>query len=140
MTAIGWRATHVHIYASDPDETVRWLTDGLGGELISTRTYAGRPTMTNVLLGGQLVQVRGSTDAERFVAQEQRAFGWDHIGLVVPDVDAAVAELASRGIEPVTEFGSGFECPDGVVFLRGPDGIWVEVAPSKWYPDDPRDS
>ena len=65
----------------------------------------------------------------------QRAFGIDHFGLVVDDVDATLATLRWRGIEPETDFANGYEVPDGVAFVRGPDDLWVEIAPAIWYPE-----
>jgi catechol 2,3-dioxygenase-like lactoylglutathione lyase family enzyme len=132
MGALDWEFTHVHVYASDPEVTVTWLTDGVGGEVVSEREHPGYPKATIVRLGGQVVQVRGKREAERFAAAGPRSFGIDHIGLAVPDVEAALAELRTRGVEPVTEFDSGFSIPPGIAFLRGPDNLWVEIVPTAW--------
>ena len=132
MGALDWDFTHVHVYASDPEATVAWLTDGVGGEVVSERQHPGYPKATNIRLGGQIVQVRGQRDAERFEAAGPRSFGIDHIGLCVPDIDAALAELRARGVEPVTDFEQGFSIPDGIAFLRGPDDLWIEIVPTAW--------
>jgi catechol 2,3-dioxygenase-like lactoylglutathione lyase family enzyme len=123
----------VHVYASDPDATVAWLTDGLGGEVVGRVQHDGYPMRTEVLIGGQLVQVRGRRETEHFADAGPRSYGIDHIGLGVTDVDAALEELRARGIEPVTTFDNGFVVPPGVAFLRGPDELWVELALTKWY-------
>ena len=78
--------------------------------------------------------MRGARGTERFDPSGPRAFGIDHIGLAVPDLDAALAELRTRGIEPVTQFDQGFSVPDGIAFLRGPDALWVEITPTAWAP------
>ena len=132
MGALEWEFDHVHVYASDPDATVAWLTDGLGGAVVEVHEHAGYPKATIVELGGQLLQVRGSREDERFTLGGPRSFGIDHIGLAVPDVDAALAELRNRGIEPVTEFEQGFSIPVGIAFVRGPDNLWVEIEPTEW--------
>jgi catechol 2,3-dioxygenase-like lactoylglutathione lyase family enzyme len=132
MGALDWQFTHVHVYASDPNATVAWLTDGVGGEVVSEHQHPGYPKATIVRLGGQVVQVRGRRDTEQFAPAGPRSFGIDHIGLAVPDVDAALAELRERGVEPVTEFDSGFSIPEGIAFLRGPDDLWIEIVPTAW--------
>jgi catechol 2,3-dioxygenase-like lactoylglutathione lyase family enzyme len=132
MGALQWEFDHVHVYASDPDATVAWLTDGLGAEVLAQHQHPGYPQATVLRLGGQQLQVRGAREAERFDRPGPRSFGIDHIALAVPDVDAALAELRSRGIEPVTEFEQGFSIPPGIAFLRGPDDLWVEIEPTAW--------
>jgi catechol 2,3-dioxygenase-like lactoylglutathione lyase family enzyme len=135
MEHVTWRFTHNHIYASDPQATVAWLVD-LGGTLVGETNHDGYPTMYNVTIGGLLVQVRGQRSAEHFTPKSgERAFGLDHIGLVTDDLPATLTALRARGIEPETEFSNGFSVPDGVAFLRGPDDLWVELAPSIWYPE-----
>jgi hypothetical protein len=132
MGALDWEFTHVHVYASDPEVTVAWLTDGVGGEVVSAHQRPGYPKATSVRLGGQVVQVRGARDTECFADAGPRSYGIDHIGLAVPDVDTALAELHARGVDPVTEFEQGFSIPPGIAFLRGPDDLWVEIVPTAW--------
>lgn len=127
MPALSYVFSHVHVYASDPEVTVKWLTDGLGGEVVSRRQGGDYPVTTQVSLGGQIVQVRGRRESERFVAAGSRCFGLDHIGLSVTDLDATLAALRERGITPETTFDNGFRVPEGFAFLQGPDGIWVEL-------------
>jgi catechol 2,3-dioxygenase-like lactoylglutathione lyase family enzyme len=134
MQALSYVFTHVHVYASNPEATVKWLTDGLGGEVVRRRQQGDYPVTTQVSLGGQIIQVRGRRESERFVPAGDRSFGWDHIGLSVIDLDATLAALRDRGITPVTTFDNGFRVPEGIAFLRGPDGIWVEIASSEHAP------
>jgi catechol 2,3-dioxygenase-like lactoylglutathione lyase family enzyme len=129
--ALDYRFTHVHVYASDPAATVRWLTDGLGGEVAGELDRPGFPVTTEVRLGGQLVFVRGSRDAERFAEPGPRTFGLDHFGLSVQDVAAAVEVLRARGIEPDTTFNNGLPIPAGVAYVRGPDDLLIEISRTK---------
>jgi catechol 2,3-dioxygenase-like lactoylglutathione lyase family enzyme len=123
------------VYASDPDATVAWLT-ALGGEVVAEHRYDGFPTMFDVALGGQIVQIRGERTTEHFSpADGRRSFGIDHLGLVVTDLDRALEALRARGIVAETDFANGYTVPDGVAFVRGPDDLWVEIAPAAWYPE-----
>lgn len=134
MEAIDYVFTHVHVYASDPDATVFWLTDGLGGQVVSRRQHPGYPMATQVRFGNQIVQVRGPRDNERFGDAGPRTYGLDHFGLSVPDLEATLAALRKRGVVPESTFDNGFSVPDGVAFLRGPDGLWVELTSLEFEP------
>jgi catechol 2,3-dioxygenase-like lactoylglutathione lyase family enzyme len=126
---------HVHVYASDPDRTVTWLTDGLGGEIVRRVTHPGYPEAIAIVLGSRLlVQVRGRRDNEQFASGGPRRYGLDHVGVTVANLDATLEALRERGIEPVTTFEQGFSVPPGVAFLQGPDGLWVEITSSEYEP------
>lgn len=132
--AMAYVFTHVHVYASDPEATVSWLTEGLGGEVIGRHRYADYPEAVQVRIGALLVQIRGNRAGEHFAPAGPRTFGFDHIGLSVEDLDATLAALRVRGIEPETSFENGFRVPDGVAFVRGPDGLWVEITTLAYEP------
>ena len=134
MDTVSYVFSHVHVYASDPEATVSWLTNGLGGDVVSRHQYADYPVATQVRLGGQIVQVRGRRKNERFAEAGARAFGFDHIGLSVEDFAATIAALRERGVVPESSFDNGFSVPDGVAFVRGPDGLWVEITSLEYEP------
>jgi catechol 2,3-dioxygenase-like lactoylglutathione lyase family enzyme len=138
MAPLDYVFTHVHVYASDPDATVAWFTDGLGGHVVARRQHGGYPVATDVRLGDQIVQIRGRRDEEHFADAGPRTFGLDHVGLSVEDVDATVAALAERGIAPESGGSDGFHVPEGVVFVKGPDGVRVEITSLEHVPA-PRD-
>ena len=134
MATIDCVFTHVHVYASDPEATVSWLTDGLGGDVVDRRQHGDYPVATRIRIGGLIVGVRGSREHERFTPAGPRMFGFDHIGLSVEDLGATLAALRDRGIEPETTFENGFRVPDGVAFIRGPDALWVEITTLEYEP------
>ena len=134
MTALNFVFTHVHIYASEPEDTVSWLTEGLGGEVIGRHRYGDYPEATQIRIGSLIIQVRGHRSGESFAPAGPRTFGWDHIGLSVEDLGATLAALRDRGVEPETSFENGFRVPDGVAFVRGPDGLWVEITTLDYEP------
>ncbi|RIV85964.1 lactoylglutathione lyase [Aurantiacibacter zhengii] len=51
--------------------------------------------------------------------------GFGHIGLAVPDVDAACARFDELGVEFVKKPNDGKM--KGLAFIKDPDGYWIEI-------------
>lgn len=69
-----------------------------------------------------------------------RSPGSGHIGIEVPDLDAALAELAALGVEPEAPpaHPAGRTDLGKVAFVRDPDGVRVELLQAPWpIPSDP---
>ena len=53
----------------------------------------------------------------------------DHVGIAVPDLDAAIAWFDSHGVSYVKRPEQG-KMRD-VAFIKDPDGYWIEILPEK---------
>lgn len=115
---------HVHLRSPDPVRTADFYIEMLDAEPAG-RMQNGAALRVVVKLGGvplfieQVPPGTASPPVPPFL-------GLEHIGLAVPDLDAAVAELRRRGAEFAVEPHSprpGFK----LAFLQAPDGVRVEI-------------
>ncbi len=116
---------HVHFLCSDVQATERWFVECLGAKLLRRREARGSTT-TDLLLGGAMILVRGARRNEAIGDAGPARFGTDHLGLVVPDVDAAVQQLRQRGVEIFegpTQVNPGLR----IAYVRGPDQVRIEL-------------
>jgi glyoxylase I family protein len=105
---------HVSINVRDVDEALRFYTDVLGLTLREDRPDFG--------FGGAWLDV-GGQQVHLIEAGPPQALG-QHFALLVDDLDAAVAELRSRGVEvgDPSPVGTGRQS-----FLSDPSGNQIEL-------------
>lgn len=111
---------HIHLRSPDPEATAAFYERVFGAAL--TRT----PQRIDIDLGGQVVFVSPITAPVTGAAPHAPHLGLEHIGLAVPDIDAAVAALKAKGViftmEPTT-IRPGVR----IAFLRGPEDVSIEL-------------
>ena len=112
---------HIHLSATDPEATLAWYRDNVGGESASLR---GR--LDGLLFGDVWLLV--SPHPEGMPATtEGRAI--DHLGFVVSDLDSVAAEMRRNGLafqqEPLVPVNGRTSAKQA--FLVGPDNVRLEV-------------
>jgi catechol 2,3-dioxygenase-like lactoylglutathione lyase family enzyme len=115
---------HVHILTSDPEGVAVWFKRMLDAEII--RSMQGDKPRVDVKLGGQMIFIMPVSPSDVRAAPEHAHLGLDHFGLTVTDIDAVHEDLKRRG----AEFSQNLHTQrPGIrmLFLRGPEGISVEV-------------
>lgn len=113
---------HLHVFCTDIEVTRRWFVEVMGAK--DGGLALGMPQLT---LGGLRILLRGERPGEHLTASSpDRHFGTDHVGFRVDDLDATVADLASRGVvfeHEIREPAPGVR----LTFLRGPDDVRIEL-------------
>ncbi len=126
-----FKFNHVHLRSPDPEATAQYYEKMFGAQVErsihppGTLFAAQRKYVMN--LGGQTILI-APKDPKRPTAEPPRDpyFGLEHIGMLVGNVDATVAELRAKGaeiaLEPVNR-------QPGVrlAFVRGPQGVLIEL-------------
>lgn len=118
---------HVNLTVSDLDAAAKFYGELLGLK-IRWRREPGSPETPAIHIGDDrsylaLFQA-DPAKAGRLDEPEYGRVGFNHVGLVVDDLDAKVAWLAQRGIE--TEIEDSYE-PGRRAYFYDPDGIEVEL-------------
>ena len=117
---------HIHLSATDPAATLAWYQDMFGGEPASLK---GR--LDGLLFGDVWVLV--SEHGEGTPATT-RGRALDHIGFVVPDLDAAAADMRRKGVvfqeEPAVPEGGRTSAQRA--FIVGPDNVRLAVVETGW--------
>lgn len=113
-----YRFDHMHLYTKDPDATASWYETMLGAEVV--RSNPGGKPRVDLKLGGAnifLLQVDSVNTGMNSL---------DHFGLLVDDVDAAIADLKAKGVE-VTMEPNTIRPGTRISFIRSPEGVRIEI-------------
>jgi catechol 2,3-dioxygenase-like lactoylglutathione lyase family enzyme len=123
-----YRFDHIHLRSPDPEAAARVWTAAFGAE-VKARMQAG-PWLRLVLdLAGVtlfLEQVPPDTHAP----PAPPFLGLEHLGLAVGNLDAAIADLAAKGV-PLVSGPSEPRPGVRIAFFGMPDGVRVELIERK---------
>ena len=124
MTKFGF--DHVHLVGSDLDASERFYRDMFGAETLGRRD-AGGATNLMMRLDGINLFIRGPRPTEQVsVDGKEVRDAYDHVGVVVQDLKAAIDELRAKGVV-VLEEPRTVRPGTHVAFVEGPDHTRIEV-------------
>lgn len=115
---------HLHLRSRDAVAAARFYVEALGAHEIGR---VGEPVPSRVMieLGGVRVFIEQAPDTMGPGGAPPH-LGLEHLGLTVPDIKAAVADLAARGyplVSGITELRPDLK----IAFFDGPDGVRIEL-------------
>ena len=113
---------HVRLSATDPEATLAWYRDVLGGEPAMLKER-----LDGVQFGDVLFLVSAHPEGPPPATTQGRAI--DHLGFVVPDLDAEAPRLRERGVrfqeEPAVPANARTAAQRA--FIIGPDNVRIAV-------------
>jgi catechol 2,3-dioxygenase-like lactoylglutathione lyase family enzyme len=124
---------HIHIYAAEPEESVRFWTDHFDAKLLFRNTNNNGDVRVFLSLGGQVLVLGSFPDGLAAASPPdagdgayRHGFGVAHFGLRVEDVDSAIAELSGAGVRVLSDV---VREPSGLsyAYVAAPDGVVVEL-------------
>lgn len=122
---MSYRFHHVHIVCKDLQAMILFFTDILEAKLIDMRKF-GTADGASLDLNGTTVNLRVAKEEEEMVGDaSQSAYGYDHIGLEVEDIETAFKDLTARGflfLSPPTAIPHM-----KIAFFKGPEDITIEL-------------
>lgn len=117
---------HVHLIGSDLDASERFYREMFGAETVGRAETRG---VTNLMmrLDGINLFIREARASENVTRDgEEFRFTYDHFGVKVDDLDAAIAELRAKGVKVLLE-PSEIRPGTKIAFVEGPDHTRIEV-------------
>ena len=122
---MSYRFHHVHIICKDLEGMIGFFTDVLAARLIDRRKF-GTADGASFELDGATINLRVAREEEQMAGDaSQSAYGFDHIGLEVEDVENAFEDLTARGY---SFFMPPKEIPNmKIAFFKGPEDITIEL-------------
>ena len=115
---------HTCYRIGDIDRSVSFY-EALGFEELSRKPI--RDEAINVFMGLPGDGPRLELTFNHGVSEYDLGTGYNHIAITVPDMDAALADLAGQGIEPEKPPYSVREGGSLLCFVRDPDGYRIEL-------------
>jgi lactoylglutathione lyase len=117
---------HVHLVGSDLDTSEKFYRDMFGAETIARRDASGAVNLMMRLDGINLF-IRSPRPAEQVNGDgKELRYTYDHFGVVVQDLRAAIDELRAKGVKILQE-PSTVRPGTHVAFVEGPDRTRIEV-------------
>ncbi len=124
MTTV--RFEHVHLRTADLTATVQWYVNMLGGTVAFLGMAYGAPS-AYVDVGDMRLSILAAREDESLEpATLQPRYGLDHFALAVDDLDAAVADLRSKGAHILRE-PFALRAGGRAAFVEAPDRVRVEL-------------
>ena len=116
---------HVHLICSDLEEMIRFFVDTFGAKLTQRKKFGGADGAVLDLDGTQ-INLRVARESDHILEDPSAStYGYNHIGFVVEDLNAAYQELSRKGCifsTPPKDAGGHL-----IAFLEGPDNISIEL-------------
>jgi len=117
---------HIHLSASDPEATLAWYRDVLGGEPASLKDQISGLRFGDIwILAAEHAEGTPATTMGRAI---------DHIGFMVPNLDTSTPEMRNQGVQFLEEPARPEQGRTAAkrAFIAGPDNVRLEIVENGW--------
>lgn len=120
------RFRYAGIRVRDLDRSLAFYTGLLGMRVTGqgTMPHGGRYVHLRTPGSPQRLELNWYPRGSRFYAPYRRGEEMDHLAFVVDDVRKAFRELVRKGVEAAVDPA---HCEGTEVYVKDPDGIWIEL-------------
>ena len=127
------RIDHMELLTAAPERAVSFYTETLGFRIRERQripqTPRGPLDLVYLELGGTTLELMCYPEAKEISARAPDRLGWQCLALEVEDMDAALAHLKSRGVDPA--WGPMKRPEYARAEIRDPDGNPIELR--QWF-------
>lgn len=123
---MGWSCDHVHLKASNLNETVDFYQKNFGAVQENTREVGGSK-LVGLDIGGLKVLVSSKKpDEDPIPGSAEMQYGLIHFGLLCDNLEQELATLKGNGVEvtmELTEIWPGLK----IAYIKAPDETLIEL-------------
>jgi len=123
------RIDHIELLTAEPERAIGFYCDVLGFKVRSQDSIPGTPLgpleLTYLDLGGTTIELMAYPESKLGRAEAAERLGYRMMALEVEDMDAALALLKDKGVEPV--WGPIKRASYARAEISDPDGNHIEL-------------
>ncbi|MDP3879815.1 MAG: VOC family protein [Dehalococcoidales bacterium] len=115
---------HIHLTTPDAAKTADFYETMFNARLVNTRKTADGRTSVELDLNGSRILIIERGD--KASTATETGYGIEHFGILTDNIEAAVADLKTRGVrfrDEVREASPGLK----ICFLWGPENVLIEL-------------
>lgn len=123
---MSWSFDHVHLKASNLDETVSFYQKNFNAEKKFSRELRGTSLIGMDINGMTLLISEAGKDENPKPGSAEPQFGLNHFGLRCDNLEQKIAELKNNGVGfsvDFTDIGGGTK----IAFIKAPDEVLIEL-------------
>ncbi len=121
---------HIHFFSDDPQKTADFYLKMLGATKTGDRQLPDGRTMITIDLNGTAIFISQPKARDTASGAPPAEIGLDHVGIKTENLEAAIAELKSKGAKFTVEPVAG-NAGAAVSFFLAPDNSLLELQQGK---------
>ncbi|NQU12610.1 MAG: VOC family protein [Desulfobacteraceae bacterium] len=123
---MSWSYDHVHLKASDLNETVDFYHKNFNAEQKFSREFKGM-TIIGMDINGMTLLISGAIEGENpKPGSADPQFGIIHFGLRCDNLEQKIAELKNNGVEFTMDL-TDIDGSTKIAFIKAPDEVLIEL-------------